>query len=71
MMLDMKGIAASSGSACSALSIEPSHVLLAMGLDRQMAKNAIRFTFGDENTDEDLDYLLAVLREIFSNTKAF
>lgn len=68
MMLDMKGIAASSGSACSALSIEPSHVLLAMGLDRQMAKNAIRFTFGDENTDEDLDYLLAVLREIFSNT---
>lgn len=68
MMLDMKGIAASSGSACSALSIEPSHVLLAMGLDEKLAKNSLRLTFGDENTAEELDYLLETLREIFSKS---
>lgn len=64
MMLDMKGIAASSGSACSALSIEPSHVLLAMGLSRELAKNSLRLTFGDENTIQEVDYLLDSLVEI-------
>ena len=67
MMLDMKGIAASSGSACSALSIEPSHVLSAMGLSPQLAKSALRLTFGDDNNEEDLEYLLVNLREIFAN----
>ncbi len=67
MNLDMKGIAASSGSACSSLSIEPSHVLLAIGLDKKSAKGSLRLTFGDENTQEDLDYLLESLREIFKN----
>lgn len=66
MTLDMKGIAASSGSACSALSIEQSHVLVAMGLDEKMTKGALRLTFGDENTKEDLEYLLTSLREIFA-----
>lgn len=67
MNLDMKGIAASSGSACSSLSIEPSHVLLAIGLDKKSAKGSLRITFGDENTQEDLDYLIATLKEIFRN----
>lgn len=66
MQLDMKGIAASSGSACSSLSIEPSHVLLALGLSREMAKGSLRLTFGDENTEADVDYLLATLKEILS-----
>jgi cysteine desulfurase len=64
MQLDMKGISASSGSACSSLSIEPSHVLLALGLDKAMAKGSLRITFGDENTSADLDYLLATLKEV-------
>jgi cysteine desulfurase len=64
MMLDMHGIAASSGSACSALSIEASHVLLALGLVSKLAKNSLRLTFGDENTIKDVDYLLEVLSEI-------
>lgn len=64
MQLDMKGIAASSGSACSSLSIEPSHVLLALGLDKDLAKGSLRLTFGDENTNEDVDYLLKTLKEI-------
>lgn len=67
MMLDMKGIAASSGSACSSLSIEPSHVLSTMGLSAELAKSALRLTFGDENDEEDLEYLLTSLREIFAN----
>lgn len=59
--LDMHGIAASSGSACSALSIEPSHVLLALGLEPSLAKNSLRLTFGEDNTLADIDYLLEVL----------
>jgi len=66
MQLDMKGIAASSGSACSALSIEPSHVLTAMGLQADLAKSALRLTFGEDNTSEDVDYLLATLKEILA-----
>lgn len=66
MQLDMRGIAASSGSACSSLSIEPSHVLLALGLDKDLAKGSLRLTFGDENTEADVDYLLATLKEILS-----
>lgn len=66
MQLDMKGIAASSGSACSALSIEPSHVLTAMGLEAGLAKSALRLTFGEDNTSQDVDYLLATLKEILA-----
>lgn len=66
MQLDMQGIAASSGSACSALSIEPSHVLTAMGLEAGLAKSALRLTFGEDNTSQDVDYLLATLKEILA-----
>lgn len=61
--LDRAGIAASSGAACSAGSIEPSHVLLALGLSEEQAQTGIRFTLGRSTTQEDLAYTLAVLQE--------
>lgn len=64
LMLDMKGIAASSGSACTSGSLDPSHVLLAIGLPHEIAHGSLRLTFGEENTMEDLDYVLEVLPAI-------
>ena len=64
LMLDLKGIAASSGSACTSGSLDPSHVLLAIGLPHEKAHGSLRITFGDENTDEDVDYLMEILPEI-------
>lgn len=61
LMLDMKGIAASSGSACTSGSLDPSHVLLAIGLPHEIAHGSLRLTFGEENTDADIDYLMEVL----------
>lgn len=61
LMLDMKGIAASSGSACTSGSLDPSHVLLAIGLAHEIAHGSLRISFGDENTHEDVDYLMEVL----------
>ena len=60
-MLDMKGIAASSGSACTSGSLDPSHVLLAIGLPHEIAHGSLRITFGEENTQEDIDYLMEFL----------
>ncbi len=62
--LDLAGIAVSSGSACSARSIDPSHVLLAMGFDRTRAKNSIRFSLGRLTTDAEIDRVLTVLSSI-------
>ena len=64
LMLDLKGIAASSGSACTSGSLDPSHVLLAIGLSHETAHGSLRITFGDGNTDEEVDYLMEVLPEI-------
>jgi len=61
LMLDLKGIAASSGSACTSGSLDPSHVLLAIGLPHERAHGSLRLTFGDGNTDEDVDCLMEVL----------
>ncbi len=58
LSLDMEGIAASSGSACSSGSLEPSHVLSAIGLDHSMAHGSVRFSLGYGNTEEDIDYVL-------------
>lgn len=58
------GICASTGSACSTGSINPSHVLLAIGLSDDIAKGTLRVTFGKENTKEDVDYLVNSLTEI-------
>ena len=62
--LDMKGIAGSSGSACTSGSLDPSHVLLAIGLPHEIAHGSLRLTLGAVNTEEDIDYVLEVLPEI-------
>jgi cysteine desulfurase len=59
--LDFLGIAASSGSACTSGSNDPSHVLLATGLQEELAHGSLRFTVGVDNTDGDVDYVLSVL----------
>ncbi len=61
--LDEYGICASGGSACSSGDNNPSHVLIAIGLPSELAKGAIRFTFGDFNTKDDIDYLVEVLKK--------
>ena len=62
--LDMAGIAASSGSACSSGSLEPSHVLLALGQTAELARGSLRLTLGKDNTEEEVDRLLTVLGEL-------
>lgn len=64
LMLDMKGIQASSGSACTSGSLDPSHVLLAIGLPHEIAHGSLRITFGEKNTEEEVDFLVDNLEEI-------
>jgi cysteine desulfurase len=59
--LDLKGIAVSTGSACASGSVEPSHVLVALGLNQDNGRGALRFSLGKDNTKEDVDYLLQTL----------
>lgn len=68
--LDMKGICASTGSACSSESLDPSHVLLALGLSHEMAHGSLRFTLGRYSTEDDIDYLLSVLPDIVARRRA-
>jgi len=69
LMLDSKGIAASSGSACTSGSLDPSHVLLAIGLPHETAHGSLRLTFGEENTKEDVKYLLKTLPPIIEGLR--
>ena len=62
--LDMNGICASSGSACTSGSLDPSHVLLAIGLPHEVAHGSLRITFGDENTEEDVEFLVDTLVKV-------
>ena len=64
LMRDINGIAASSGSACTSGSLDPSHVLLAMGMPHETAHGSLRLTLGDDTTEDDIDYVLEVLPEI-------
>ena len=64
LKLDEKGICASTGSACSSGSSNPSHVLVAIGLDKEFANGALRITLGDDNTKEDIDFLVEQLLKI-------
>ena len=64
--LDMKGIAVSSGSACTSGAVQPSHVLKALGYDDDRAKSSIRVSFGRENKIEEVDYLIEVLKGIIN-----
>ncbi len=68
--LDLEGISASTGSACSSSSLEPSHVLLALGLSPEQAHGSLRFTFGRENTEEDMERVLEVLPGIVATLRA-
>jgi cysteine desulfurase len=68
--LDLKGIAVASGSACTSGSLEPSHVLSAMGVAPDLAQSSLRFSFGRSNTIEDVDYVVEVLPEIVSKLRA-
>ena len=64
IMLDMNNICGSSGSACTSGSLDPSHVLLAMGLVHEIAHGSLRFTLGRQNSEEDIDYVLEQLPKI-------
>ncbi|WP_418792281.1 cysteine desulfurase NifS [Phosphitispora sp. TUW77] len=70
LSLDMKGIAASSGSACTSGSLDPSHVLLALGLSHEIAHGSLRLTLGKDNTEAEIDYVIQVLPEIVEKLRA-
>lgn len=70
LRLDLAGICASSGSACTSGSLDPSHVLMAIGLPHEIAHGSLRITFSEENTDEDVDYILEELPKIVSTLRA-
>jgi cysteine desulfurase len=69
LMLDSYGIMASSGSACTSGSLEPSHVLLAIGLPHETAHGSLRLTLGKDNTQEDVDFVLEVLPSIIKSLR--
>ncbi|GFN36015.1 cysteine desulfurase NifS [Tepidimicrobium xylanilyticum] len=70
LSLDMEGIAASSGSACTSGSLEPSHVLLAIGLPHEVAHGSLRLSLGEFNTEEEVDYVVEKLTEIVTRLRA-
>ncbi len=70
MSLDLAGFSASSGSACTSGSTEPSHVLLAIGLERDLAQGSLRLTLGRATTDADVDALLDALPPIVARLRA-
>lgn len=69
LMLDMHGICASSGSACTSGSLDPSHVLLAIGLPHEIAHGSLRISLSDDNSEEDVDYILEVLPKIINRLR--
>lgn len=69
LMLDMKGVSASSGSACTSGSLDPSHVLLSIGLKHEVAHGSLRLSLGENNTQEDVDYILEVLPPIIERLR--
>jgi cysteine desulfurase len=69
LMLDLKGICASSGSACTSGSLDPSHVLLSLGLSHEVAHGSLRITLGHHNTEEEIDYILEVLPEVVAKLR--
>lgn len=69
LSLDLEGIAASSGSACTSGSLEPSHVLMAMGISSLLVQSSIRFSLGRENTKEEIDYVVKILKKIIKRLR--
>lgn len=70
IMLDMKGICGSSGSACTSGSLDPSHVLLAIGLPHEIAHGSLRLTLSEETTKEEIDYVVDCLKEIVAQLRS-
>ena len=70
LSLDLKGIAGSSGSACTSGSLDPSHVLLAIGLPHEIAHGSLRLSLSEENTEEEVDFTIASLQEIVARLRA-
>ena len=70
LMLDEMGICSSTGSACSSGSLEPSHVLRAIGLPPEIAQGSLRLTLGDANSEEDIDYVLNILPKTVGKLRA-
>ena len=70
IMLDMEGIAASSGSACTSGSLDPSHVLLAIGLPHEIAHGSLRLTLSEETTKEDADFVIEKIKEIVARLRS-
>ena len=70
LSLDLQGVAASSGSACTSGSLDPSHVLLSLGLPHEVAHGSLRLSINDENTEEDVDYILEVLPPIVKHLRS-
>lgn len=68
--LDIKGIAVSTGSACASGSLDPSHVLLAMGVSHEVAQGSLRITLGHDNTEEDVNYFLEVLPQVVERLRS-
>ncbi len=70
IMLDMKGICGSSGSACTSGSLDPSHVLLAIGLPHEIAHGSLRLTLDENNTKEEMDYVVESIKEIVEKLRS-
>jgi cysteine desulfurase len=68
--LDLQGVAVSTGSACSSGTLEPSPVIRALGRNDELARGSIRFSFGKDNTEEDVDYVLEVLPQVLGKLRA-
>ena len=69
LLLDLNGIAASSGSACTSGSLDPSHVLLAIGLEHGIAHGSLRLSLGSDTTDEDIDYTLETVPKVVTRLR--
>ncbi|REJ78036.1 MAG: cysteine desulfurase [Acidobacteria bacterium] len=67
--LDMSGVAVSTGSACSSGNVEPSHVIVALGVGDETARGSVRFSFGKDNTEEDVNYVLGLLPKAVENLR--
>src|SRR4030095_12592711 len=67
--LDLQGVAVSTGSACSSGTLEPSPVIRALGHNDELARGSIRFSFGKDNTDEDVDYVVEVLSQVVTRLR--
>ena len=70
LLLDLNGVCASSGSACTSGSLDPSHVLLSIGLPHEIAHGSMRLSFSDENTEEDVDHIISVVPQIVDRLRA-